>query len=81
MRKDRYAFDPIDVIEHDGGMIIVDGHHRAAAAMRTNTPVNVRVVGPGNFPMGSGGWQSGDEVILGSQTVGPNRLNPPGRRR
>ncbi|WP_156420449.1 MULTISPECIES: LysM peptidoglycan-binding domain-containing protein [unclassified Sphingopyxis] len=81
MRKDGYAFDPIDVIEHDGGMIIVDGHHRAAAAMRTNTPVNVRVVGPDSFPMGSGGWQSVDEVILGSQTVGPNRLNAPGRRR
>jgi large repetitive protein len=81
MRNDGYAFDPIDVIEHDGGMIIVDGHHRAAAAIRTNTPATVRVVGPDQFPMGSGGWQSIEEVIQASQTARPNRLNPPGRRR
>ena len=81
MRNDGYAFDPIDVIQHDGAMIIVDGHHRAAAAMLTNTPVNVRVVGSDQFPMGSGGWQSIEEVILGSHTAGPNRLNPPWRRR
>jgi len=80
MRVEGYIGDPIRVIQSDGHMIIVDGHHRTAAARMTNTPVNVEVVGPEAFPMGSGGWRSIDEVIQGSQTAGPNRLNKPGRK-
>lgn len=79
MRQNGYVGDPIKVIESDGRMIIVDGHHRTVAASRTGTPVTVQVVGPESFPMGSGGWQSIDEVIQASQTAGPNRLNRPRR--
>lgn len=60
-------------------MIIVDGHHRAAAAIRTRTPVDVEVIGPNAFPMGPDGWQSIDDVIQSSAGVGLNRLRPPGR--
>ncbi|QZP08485.1 ParB/RepB/Spo0J family partition protein [Caenibius sp. WL] len=80
MRVDGYIGDPIRVIQSDGRMIIVDGHHRTAAARMTNTPVNVEVVGPEAFPMGSGGWQSIEEVIQSAQTAGSNRLNKPGRK-
>ncbi|HZF42707.1 MAG TPA: ParB/RepB/Spo0J family partition protein, partial [Sphingomonadaceae bacterium] len=77
MRSNGYVGDPIQVIQSDGRMIIVDGHHRTVAASRTGTPVNIQVVGSESFPMGSGGWQSIDEVIQASQTAGPNRLNRP----
>ncbi len=79
MRSNGYVGDSIKVIQSDGRMIIVDGHHRAVAASRTGTPVNVQVVGPESFPMGSGGWQSIDQAIQASQTAGPNRLNRPRR--
>jgi RHS repeat-associated protein len=79
MRSQGYAGDAIKVIESDGRMIIVDGHHRAAAAIRTGTSVNVEVIGSEAFPMGTGGWQSVQEVIQSSVGVGPNRLRPPGR--
>ena len=79
MRSQGYVGDAIQVIEHKGKTIIVDGHHRAAAAIRTRTPVDVEVVGPDRFPMGSGGWRSIDEVIQSSAGVGPNRLRQPGR--
>ena len=79
MRSQGYVGDAIKVVESDGRMIIVDGHHRAAAAIRTQTPVNVQVLGPDAFPMGTGGWQSIDEVIQSSAGVGPNRLRPPGK--
>ena len=37
-------FAPIDAIEHDGALYILDGHHRADAAVRAKLPeVPVRV--------------------------------------
>lgn len=81
MRNDGYVGAPIDVIEHNGGMIIVDGHHRTAAAMRTGTPVNVRVLPHDAIPDHPSAWSSADEIIRSSQTVGPNRLIPPGKYR
>lgn len=81
MRKDGYVGNPIDVIEHGGGMIIVDGHHRAAAARRTGTPVNVRVLPHDAIPAHPSAWSSAEEIIRSSQTVGPNRLTPPGKYR
>ncbi|XFA67183.1 RHS repeat-associated core domain-containing protein (plasmid) [Tistrella mobilis] len=79
MRSDGYVGDPIKVVESNGNMIVADGHHRTAAASRTGTPVDVQIVGPESFPMGSGGWQSVDEVIQASQSAGPNRLGRPRR--
>ena len=76
MRSQGYVGDAIKVVESDGRMIIVDGHHRAAAAIRTRTPVDVEVIGPDAFPLGPGGWQSIDEVIQSSAGVGPNRCPP-----
>ena len=49
MKTDGYGnFPPIDVANAEGRLIIVDGHHRAAAAARAGlreVPVNVRNVG------------------------------------
>ncbi|WP_155956592.1 ParB N-terminal domain-containing protein [Rhizobium sp. CF080] len=80
MRENGYKGKPIDVIEYNGRTIIVDGHHRAAAANRTGTPVDVRTVNPGEFPMGSGGWKSIQEVISGANSFTGNSLSRPGRR-
>jgi len=69
-----YAFEPIDVTRNGDDLIIADGHHRAAAALYTGTPVNVRILGPDAFPLGPGGWQSTNEVISVSHFATPNRL-------
>jgi hypothetical protein len=79
MRNDGYLGAPIDVIEYEGRMIIVDGHHRTAAAMRTGTPVNVQVLPYEAIPGHPTSWSTADEIIRASQTVGPNRLIPPGK--
>jgi|GEM_PF-2336106 len=80
MRENGYKGKPIDVLEYNGRTIIVDGHHRAAAANRTGTAVDVRSVHPSEFPMGSGGWKSIQDVINGATSFTGNSLSRPGRR-
>ncbi|GGG23579.1 hypothetical protein GCM10010924_61420 [Rhizobium wenxiniae] len=80
MRANGYIGKPIDVIEYNGRTIVVDGHHRTAAANRTGTAVDVRTVSPSEFPMGSGGWKSIQDVINGANNFTGNSLSRPGRR-
>ncbi|WP_281878279.1 RHS repeat-associated core domain-containing protein, partial [Pseudomonas atacamensis] len=44
MRNGYDSVEPIDVIEHDGNLYILDGHHRAAAARQTSTNVTIRLI-------------------------------------
>jgi hypothetical protein len=81
MEEDGYAFPPIDVIEHNGRLIVADGHHRRAAALRTNTPVNVRILEREDFPNDFTGWSSYDDIIFSSSMTGPDRLTDRFHRR
>ncbi len=74
MRADGFKGPPIDVIEQNGKFYILDGHHRAAAAARTGTNVDIRIVQDiGSHPSN---FQSIDDVIRAAEQVGPNRLVP-----
>ena len=45
MRSSGYNVNhPIEVVEHNGQRYIIDGHHRAAAARQTHTPVTIRLI-------------------------------------
>ena len=45
MREKSYQGEPMEVAKDDEGqMYILDGHHRAAAARMTNTPVKTTVI-------------------------------------
>ena len=74
MRNEGFVGDGIDVVDNKGQLIIIDGHHRAAAARRTNTRVNVNVVTdiknhPSNF-------NDINDVIKSAETVGLDQLKP-----
>jgi RHS repeat-associated protein len=78
MRQDGYVGDGIDVVVHDGKSYIVDGHHRAAAARRTGTNVNVNVVDDiANHPSS---FDSVADVVKSAENVGLDNLRPPRRR-
>ena len=75
MRQDGYVGNGIDVVEHNGQRYIVDGHHRAAAARRTGTNVNVNVVDDiANHPSE---YNSVNDVVRAADSVGLDRLRPP----
>ncbi|MFS1523915.1 RHS repeat-associated core domain-containing protein [Microbulbifer sp. 2304DJ12-6] len=75
MRNDGFVGNGIDVVEYNGQRFIIDGHHRAAAARRTGTKVNVNVVDDiANHPSS---FNSIDDVLKSADSVGPDRLRPP----
>lgn len=74
MRKDGFVGDSIDVVEHNGQRFIIDGHHRAAAARRTGTPVNVNVVN--DIKGHRSNFNSIDDVLDSAGSVGPDSLKP-----
>jgi len=77
MRNEGFIGNGIDVVDNNGQLIIIDGHHRAAAARRTNTRVNVNIVTDiKNHPSS---FNNIDEVIKAAETVGPDHIKP--RRR
>ena len=69
--------EPIDVAELNGQRYIIDGHHRASAARKTNTPVTIRLIENLNNHHSSFG--STDDVVNASKTVGLDRLERPRR--
>lgn len=69
---------PVNVVKIDGKMYIVDGHHRAAAARRTNTKVDVRVLSENEMKQQSGFKSYEDVLQSAAQTFG-DRLTPPNK--
>ena len=79
--KMRNGYDPevpIDVIEHDGNLYILDGHHRAAAARQTSTNVTIRLIT--DLLKYDRTLNSIEEVIESANNVGLDRLEHRRRR-
>jgi ParB-like nuclease domain len=73
MRANGWQGDPIKVVEPQGQRIVVDGHHRLAAAQRAGIDVQYEVVDPSTV-IGRGMWTSVDAILQDTYTIGPNRL-------
>ncbi|WP_414891847.1 RHS repeat-associated core domain-containing protein, partial [Pseudomonas serboccidentalis] len=79
--KMRNGYDPaypIDVIEHDGSLYILDGHHRAAAARQTSTNVTIRLIT--DLTKYDRTLNSIEDVIESANNVGLDRLEHRRRR-
>jgi RHS repeat-associated protein len=63
---------PIEVVEAEGKRLILDGHHRAAAARRTGTKVDIKVVKDVKSHPSS--WNTIEEVLSDAVNVKPDRL-------
>jgi len=77
MRQEGFVGNGIDVVEGNGQQFIIDGHHRAAAARRTGTQVEINIVD--DIERHPSSFNSIDEVIESADSVGPDRLRPPRR--
>ncbi len=64
---------PIDVVELQGSRIVVDGHHRLAAARRVGIDVQYRVVDPASV-IGPGRYSSIDDILRATCSVGRDNL-------
>ena len=73
MRANGWQGAPIDVVELQGQRIVVDGHHRLAAARRAGIDVQYRVVDPSTV-VGPGRYTSIDDILQSSYSVGRDRL-------
>ncbi|MFJ2528369.1 RHS repeat-associated core domain-containing protein [Pseudomonas helmanticensis] len=79
MRADGYDVNyPIDVAEHQGTFYILDGHHRAAAAKQTATPITINLIT--NIREHKGQLNTIEEVIESANNVGHDRLEHHRRR-
>jgi RHS repeat-associated protein len=63
---------PIEVVEQNGNMYILDGHHRASAARQTGTKVTLRIIE--DVARHKGTLNSIDEVVESAKNVGFDRL-------
>ncbi|NJL18361.1 MAG: ParB N-terminal domain-containing protein [Nitrospira sp.] len=72
MRQNGYSGPPVDVAEINGGRYILDGHHRRAAAARTGTLVEIRVIK--DIQSHPSSFGSADDVLRAGESVGPDRL-------
>jgi hypothetical protein len=77
MKEKGFNGAPIDVVEANGEYYIVDGHHRAAAALQTGTRVDIRIID--DIKSHPSSWGSVEEVVRDAEMVGPNRLIPKGK--
>jgi len=75
LMEEGWIGDPIDVIEHEGKMYIVDGHHRLAAAKRVGVDVPVRLIN--DIASHQSSYKTVVEVIESAIQTGPDRLRPP----
>lgn len=72
MKKEGWTGPPIRAIEHKGKLIIIDGHHRLAAAKQVglkNVPVEVVP-----FEPRPGSWQTLEELLYDAAAVGRDKL-------
>jgi Pretoxin HINT domain len=73
MRSGEWDGPAIKVVELNGQRIVVDGHHRLAAAKRAGVDIDFQVVDPESV-FGRGGWRSIEDILNAWATAGPNRL-------
>jgi len=73
MRTGGWQGPPIKVVDVDGRLYVVDGHHRLAAARQVGLDVPYDVVDPATV-IGLGQWTSIDDIMRDAATVGPDRL-------
>jgi hypothetical protein len=78
MRNGYDPVDPIDVIEHDGNLYVLDGHHRAAAARQTSTNVTIKLIT--DLQAYNGALRSIEDVLESANNVGLDRLEHKRRR-
>lgn len=74
MKANGYKLPPIDVVENEGILYILDGHHRATAARQTGTDVLVRIIS--DVESHSSSFKSLEEVIEAAKNVGLDRISP-----
>lgn len=73
MRVNGWQGAPIDVVELQGQRIVVDGHHRLAAARQAGIDVQYRVVDPSSV-IRPGMYTSVDDILEATYSVGRDRL-------
>ncbi len=73
MKANGWNGPPIKVVEANGKLYVVDGHHRLAAATQAGIKVPYQVVDPSTV-IGPGQWSSLDDIIRDAGSVGPNRI-------
>jgi hypothetical protein len=73
MRANGWQGAPIDVVELQGERIVVDGHHRLAAARRAGIDVHYQVVDPSSV-IGPGKYTSVDDILRSTFSVGRDRI-------
>lgn len=73
MKASGWNGPPIKVVEANGKLYVVDGHHRLAAATQAGIKVPYQVVEPSTV-IGPGQWSSLDDIIRDAGSVGPNRI-------
>ncbi|KAE9644616.1 RHS repeat-associated core domain-containing protein, partial [Pseudomonas sp. PB106] len=78
MRNGYDPADPIDVIEHEGSLYILNGHHRAAAARQTSTNVTIKLIT--DLQAYNGALRSIEDVLESANNVGLDRLEHKRRR-
>jgi hypothetical protein len=66
---------PIKVVVHNGQLLIVDGHHRVAAARIAGIDVPYQIVDSSSV-IDPGQWSSLDDLLRDSYGVGPDRIRP-----
>jgi RHS repeat-associated protein len=72
MRQSGYIGDPVKVLEHDGRLYVLDGHHRVEAASRAGVDVQYEAVDVSALP--AFGYGSVEEVLRASDNALPNRI-------
>ena len=83
MRDNGFNNDfPIDVTTHNGKTYILDGHHRAAAARRTNTPVATNNVSNDQIGAHKSNHNNIQDVVdsAADTSTRPDRIHISGRR-
>jgi RHS repeat-associated protein len=73
MKANGWQGAPIDVVVLNGQRIVVDGHHRLAAARLAGIEVPYRTVDPSTV-IGRGQWASVDDILQDTYNVGRDRL-------
>jgi hypothetical protein len=63
---------PIEVAMHEGQYYLLDGHHRLAAAKRSNIKVPIKIVE--DIKKHATNWNSLEELVLDSLQAGPDKL-------
>lgn len=72
MRADGWLGKPVEAVEYNGQLYIIDGHHRVEAARRAGIEVQYEIAGPEK--MARRGYQSVDEVLHAASEARANRL-------